>query len=191
MESYEQCGQGRSYCSLYTLDNIQVSVPKCKLVDLEWAVMYMYMCVRGIEFASFKDFSIGYIVLLKVALNAITLTLLNHCLFKMCWSCLPVFQPLLSRILCPFNATFNNISVISWRSVFCVEETGVPGENRRPVVSQWQTLPHNVVSSTPRHERDSNSYTRYSTWSSTTWYENLEFNSHSSTIISTSWLSTN
>jgi hypothetical protein len=22
MESYEQCGQGRSYCSLYTLDNI-------------------------------------------------------------------------------------------------------------------------------------------------------------------------
>jgi hypothetical protein len=28
-----------------------------------------------------------------------------------------------------FNATFNNISVISWRSVLLVEETGVPGEN--------------------------------------------------------------
>jgi hypothetical protein len=28
-----------------------------------------------------------------------------------------------------FNATFNNISVISWRSVLFVEETGVPGEN--------------------------------------------------------------
>jgi hypothetical protein len=26
-----------------------------------------------------------------------------------------------------FNATFNNISVISWQSVFLVEETGVPG----------------------------------------------------------------
>jgi len=26
-----------------------------------------------------------------------------------------------------FNATFNNISVISWRSVLLVEETGVPG----------------------------------------------------------------
>jgi hypothetical protein len=25
-----------------------------------------------------------------------------------------------------FNATFNNISVISWRSVLLVEETGVP-----------------------------------------------------------------
>ena len=29
-----------------------------------------------------------------------------------------------------FNATFNNISIISWRSVLLVEETGVPGENR-------------------------------------------------------------
>ena len=28
-----------------------------------------------------------------------------------------------------FNATFNNISVISWRSVLLVEEAGVPGEN--------------------------------------------------------------
>ena len=27
------------------------------------------------------------------------------------------------------NATFNNISAISWRSVLLVEETGVPGEN--------------------------------------------------------------
>jgi len=26
------------------------------------------------------------------------------------------------------NATFNNISVISWQSVLLVEETGVPGE---------------------------------------------------------------
>jgi hypothetical protein len=28
-----------------------------------------------------------------------------------------------------FNATFNNISVLSWRSILLVEETGVPGEN--------------------------------------------------------------
>jgi hypothetical protein len=26
------------------------------------------------------------------------------------------------------NATFNNISVISWQSVLLMEETGVPGE---------------------------------------------------------------
>ena len=28
-----------------------------------------------------------------------------------------------------FNTTFDNISIISWRSVLLVEETGVPGEN--------------------------------------------------------------
>ena len=43
------------------------------------------------------------------------------------------------------NATFNNISVISWRSVWLVEETGLPGKNHRPVASHWQTVSHNVV----------------------------------------------
>jgi len=28
-----------------------------------------------------------------------------------------------------FNTTFNNISVVSWRSVLLLEETGVSGEN--------------------------------------------------------------
>jgi hypothetical protein len=37
-----------------------------------------------------------------------------------------------------FNATFNNISVISWRSVLLVEETGGTGENHRLVTSQLQ-----------------------------------------------------
>jgi hypothetical protein len=52
-----------------------------------------------------------------------------------------------------FNATFNNSSVISWLSVLLVEESGVPGENHRPVASHWQTLSHNVVSSTPHLSR--------------------------------------
>jgi len=34
-----------------------------------------------------------------------------------------------------FNATFNNISAISRRSVLLVEDTGGPGENHRPVTS--------------------------------------------------------
>ena len=50
-----------------------------------------------------------------------------------------------------FNVTFNNISVISWRSFVLMDETG---ENHRPITSH---LSHNVVSSTPRIERDSNS----------------------------------
>ena len=32
-----------------------------------------------------------------------------------------------------FDATFNNISVISWRSVLLMDETGVHRENHRPV----------------------------------------------------------
>ena len=42
-----------------------------------------------------------------------------------------------TKIVClmVFNATFNNISVISWRSVLLVEETGGPGENHQPVAS--------------------------------------------------------
>ena len=49
-----------------------------------------------------------------------------------------------------FNATLNNISVISWRSVLLVEETEVLEENLLPVASHRQTLSHNVVSCTPR-----------------------------------------
>jgi hypothetical protein len=54
-----------------------------------------------------------------------------------------------------FNTTFNNTSAISWQSVLLVEETRVPGENHRPVVSHLQnvvtyTKTCNVVSSTLR-----------------------------------------
>ena len=56
-----------------------------------------------------------------------------------------------------FNATLNNMSAISWRLALLVEETGVPGENHRPVVGHWQTLWHNVVSSTLRNRKGSNS----------------------------------
>jgi len=42
-----------------------------------------------------------------------------------------------------FNATFNNISVL------LVEDTR---KNHWPVQCHWQTLSHNVVLSTPRHE---------------------------------------
>jgi hypothetical protein len=49
-----------------------------------------------------------------------------------------------------FGGTFNNSPFISWRSVLLVEETGVTGENHRPVASHWQTLSHNVVSNRRR-----------------------------------------
>ena len=49
-----------------------------------------------------------------------------------------------------FNATFNNISVISWCSELLVEETGVPGENPWPTASDWHTASQKIVSSTSR-----------------------------------------
>jgi hypothetical protein len=56
-----------------------------------------------------------------------------------------------------FSATFNNISAISWWAVLMVEENGESVVNNRPVASHLQTLSHNVVSSTPRHEQGLNS----------------------------------
>jgi hypothetical protein len=56
-----------------------------------------------------------------------------------------------------FNATFNNISVISWRSLLLVEETRVPEDKTIDLLQVTdQLLSHNVVSSTPRHKRGSN-----------------------------------
>ena len=59
-----------------------------------------------------------------------------------------LFQLLVDGWFMVFNATFHNISVISWRSVLLVDETG---ENHRPVASNRQTLSHNVASSAHRH----------------------------------------
>ena len=57
------------------------------------------------------------------------------------------------------NANINNISAIWWRSVFSlVEETRIPGENNIPAASHWQSLSHNIVSNTPRHEWDFTSW---------------------------------
>ena len=42
-----------------------------------------------------------------------------------------------SDSLYAFNATFSNISAISWRPVLVIEEAGVPGENHRPWASNW------------------------------------------------------
>jgi hypothetical protein len=58
------------------------------------------------------------------------------------------------------NATFNNISVISWRPVLLVVETWVTGENLRPASGHWQTLSqccieyvHSMRAHLPLHHR--------------------------------------
>ena len=76
---------------------------------------------------------------------------------RVSWHSLQCWKWCKSRVrVMVFKATLNNVSVISWQSVLLVEETGVFGENHRPVASHWQTFSHNIVSSTPCHEQDSN-----------------------------------
>ena len=43
------------------------------------------------------------------------------------------------------NATFNNISVISWQSVLLVGEAALSGDNHWPAAGHCQTLSHKVV----------------------------------------------
>ena len=52
-----------------------------------------------------------------------------------------------------FNATFNNISVISWRSGLLVEETGVLGENHQPAASPNNLYLIMLYPNTHRHAR--------------------------------------
>jgi len=56
------------------------------------------------------------------------------------------------------NTTFNNISAISWRSVLMVG--GNRSTRRKPPIQSgailWQTVSHDVVSSTPFHEQGLN-----------------------------------
>jgi len=49
-----------------------------------------------------------------------------------CGSCGAVYSMVGLGWFLLFNATFNNISVISLRSILLVEETGELGENHRP-----------------------------------------------------------
>ena len=46
-----------------------------------------------------------------------------------------IFLLMVGFMFMVFNATFNNILVISWLSVLLMEETRVPGENQGPVAS--------------------------------------------------------
>ena len=47
----------------------------------------------------------------------------------------PIWRRVIHHVLV-FNATFNNISVISRQTVLLVEKTRVPGENHRPITDK-------------------------------------------------------
>jgi hypothetical protein len=77
------------------------------------------MFVRGVDCASFYYFSIG---LWKCSGSVICFCFAFYYIIGLVW-----FMVL--------NATFYNISVMSWWSVLLVEEDGVPEENHRHVAS--------------------------------------------------------
>ena len=65
------------------------------------------------------------------------------------------------------NATFNNISVISWQSVLMVQETGVPRENSCSIQTHYpDSVPTSVCSYTLLlyAQRRSSKYQYYSLW---------------------------
>jgi hypothetical protein len=48
------------------------------------------------------------------------------------WLCIYVLSVSILFYFLVLNATFSNISAISWRPVLVVEEARVPGDNYRP-----------------------------------------------------------
>ena len=64
----------------------------------------------------------------NIVINLINTTIIQH--VNLVWSRFRVMM---------FNATFNNISVILWRSVVLVEEIRVPEENHRPIANHCQS----------------------------------------------------
>ena len=61
----------------------------------------------------------------------------SESLIKVIMCELPMICLFVCLVVCllVLNATFNNISIIMWRSVLLVEETGGPGKNHRPAAS--------------------------------------------------------
>ena len=87
-----------------------------------------WMCIRWLSLSALCSMSVvlsrspGFFYqqscnIVTVELNAIQLSYKQYA-YYICICCMA------------FNATFNNISVIEWRSVLLVEETGVPRENQ-------------------------------------------------------------
>ena len=118
-----------------------------------WWILHMitntkiHVCTLYIVLAIIISVYITFMSIISLLFKLINLKyVLIYCgMFLNWWQKMPVMW----RVGLGFNATFNNISVVSWWSVLLVEETGLPWENYRPAESHWQTLSHNVVSSTP------------------------------------------
>ena len=70
-----------------------------------------------------SDWTIFWNIITKIILQSITTVKKGQLLNS--------WVPMFAVRVMVFNATFNNISVILWRTVILVEESGVPGEKHQ------------------------------------------------------------
>jgi hypothetical protein len=140
------------------MPHLLLSIISCSLLNKsEWEIKWSTWNRRGICTGPIKC-AMGDVCMSKLfvwfSVAFVVLALLYNCHFER-WLFESVFGLIGGRgTVMWYIATFNNISVISWRSVLLVEVIRVPGESHRPVASRWKTLSHNVVSSTPHLSGD-------------------------------------
>ena len=101
----------------------------------------MYICIRVLGLSMLTLFNYDVVLYWSCSDSLVFFVLYRSLVFfVLYWSLIffvfhfistcYLYFPIFFMVL---NATFNNISVISWRSVLLVEETVGPGENHRPV----------------------------------------------------------
>jgi hypothetical protein len=117
--------------------------------NIRWDMAYVYVCFslgtdQNVRLLRCRLYYVGEYCLPTSIYNRLTKqTSLCTCITAK--EILEIQSTNQSVCLMVFNTTFNNISVISWRSVLLMDETGGPGEDQWPFASHWQTLSHNVV----------------------------------------------
>ena len=110
----------------------------CQLLNIHWyTISTNYRRYIGTHYLSTKDNPYQYLSTKENTLVTISSSWRGHNDIQ---HTSKLFGKHASLWCMEFNDTFNYISVISWRSVLLVEETGVPGENPRPVASHWQNV---------------------------------------------------
>ena len=134
---------------------INSAVNKTTVID--WTILEWFHATNQMEMIDLTVVTLSTISWFGLLVRSITLIYLSQKLNKHDWPLLyfGILQNLgwvgcvgcnmcicLFVCLMVYSATFNNSSVtsISWRSALLVEETGVPGENHRPVASHWQSV---------------------------------------------------
>jgi hypothetical protein len=118
---------------------VQITVLLCVCMFRVQITVLLCVCVFRVQITVLLCvcmFRVQITVLLCVCMFRVQITvLLCVCMFRVPYS--NIHEKNNIWIFLCFNATFSNISTISWRPVLVVEEAGVSGESHRPWESNW------------------------------------------------------